>query len=262
MSSSLPLSLRIAGIQPWKIFLALTVLLNLVVVLALFTLPTYRSEATAFGVLTTLCLYLLYRFVFSASYFHHWQLIGIVYGTSWKVYLLALMILLGGISSFHLFVYLPAWMNWSWTAQLLDLQGSLLFLPAQAVSDHAGWSAYFLMMVFWFSLLLLLPEFAYLEEKSFRYGKTAWLSIVFNSIVFGLLHFIFAGIPFTMTLYLILLGFCFALFYRYHYRTSCQRSVGEELSHQLALKMSTRLHTLHNALIVSGGTLFYFLQSL
>ena len=210
----------------------------------------------AFCVLVTMLLYLLYRFVFSSQYRHHWQLLRIVYVSSWKVYLLAVALLLAGIIYFYLLDYPPKWMSWSWTADLLNIQRSIMLLPISVMNAHSGWTFTFLTLFFAATLLLLLPEFAYLEEKTFRYNVTHWLSIVYKSIVFGLLHFALAGVPLSVTMYLILLGFCFALYYRYHFWHARHESLSQDIAHYRALKMSTRLHTIHNAIIVLATTLY------
>ena len=254
---SFPLPLRIVGILPWKIFLFFTVFLNAALQLSLLYYPGYQLKGMAFCVLATMLLYLLYRFVFSSQYRHHRQLLRIVYASSWKVYLLAVALLLAGISCFHLFEYLPGWMSWSWTNQLFDIQGSIMLLPISVLNAHTGWSFNFLTLAFSGTLLLLLPEFAYLEEKTFRYNITHWLSIVYKSIVFGLLHFALAGVPLSVTMYLILLGFCFALYYRYHFWQARHESLSQDIAHHRALKMSTRLHTIHNAIIVLATTLYF-----
>lgn len=110
-------------------------------------------------------------------------------------------------------------------------------------------------------MFILLPHWAFFEEKMFRQGRNKWKQVPLTSLVFGLIHMV-VGVPLTAGLALAIPGAIFHAYYIFSYKRfiknpRVEKSIdgmtmeAENIAEAVATLKATSLHTIYNSFIIS-----------
>lgn len=109
------------------------------------------------------------------------------------------------------------------------------------------------------ALVAAVPFFARLEEQLFRKGHADWPKIAWQSIKFGLVHCVFAGVPLFAGLALIVPG----MFYGWKYKIMYDRltnTLGHDAAAEEATLESTVYHVTFNYMALAVGVIVLHLH--
>ena len=109
-------------------------------------------------------------------------------------------------------------------------------------------------------MFLLLPHWAFLEEKLFRQGRANWKQVPLTSLIFGLFHMI-VGVPLTAGLALAIPGAIFHAYYIITYKRFLKNPKidkhldgfemkADSLAEVIATLKATSLHTIYNSFLI------------
>jgi len=147
--------------------------------------------------------------------------------------------------------YIPGF-NYGWINFFFHGEaGHVLIKPIIEESKSNNALSHLMVFIFFIALALVLPFLAHNEEKIFRQGCNDWSSITRQSIKFGLVHCVFAGVPLAAGIALIIPGF----FFGFKYKGAFERNVEIMDSGQAAeeaLMESTTYHTMYNMILISS----------
>jgi len=144
-------------------------------------------------------------------------------------------------------IYLPA-LNWGWFSLISPGGGNVLIAPVLAGATSKSLLIRDLVILFFGAFLIVAPFLAKSEENLFRRGHHDWASIARQSVKFGLVHLV-VGVPLTVTIALIGVGFFFGHKYRAMYRKALTRFPAA-YAEELAVFESTCYHSLYNSIIL------------
>lgn len=171
-------------------------------------------ETVIIAVKCLIVTYMVYSVGKSAFLESSWQFTkDILKNFSVKMFIVVFFgIILVISSSLVLYEYVP-FLRWSWTQYFFDNSINIAFAPTHtgnAVLDKIIGIPFILL------LLIAIPKFAYGEEKVFREGTLRHFSILWKSLIFGLIHCV-VGIPLSAGFSLVIAGLLYAYIYRYSY---------------------------------------------
>lgn len=137
-----------------------------------------------------------------------------------------------------------SFLSYGWTYLLYGTNKSILF----SSFDLENINIYSIlgMLILCFTLIVLIPHFAFYEESVFRKNVFNLKLRIKNSIIFGIVHCIM-GISIGTGLALAIPGFFYSYIYYKSFKTSTFNSI--ELKKNEALNKAILYHTLMNTLI-------------
>ena len=171
-------------------------------------------------------------------------------------YLWAFILFLGVVSVMIplSLINLPKILTFSWL-QLIGSNGkNLIASPSSGPIENP--LSFFLLILFYISLIFFLPYLAKLEEIAFRSMKFELKDRIFSSVKFGFIHMI-VGVPVIVAIVLSFIGFVFSI----KYVRSVEKSIKkyedspnefpyEKISED-AIDDTTSLHTKYNFILIS-----------
>lgn len=141
------------------------------------------------------------------------------------------------------------WFSKGWMHLIYPTGGNVLLSPAmlaqggELLPKIAG-------LAFLAVLVIAVPFIAHIEEDIFRrHTTTSRWHYHADSVGFGLIHSLLAGVPICVGLALSLVGYYYASVYGGAYRGIVAR-VGHEAAEEEALLVSTAAHTTYNTILL------------
>ena len=139
-------------------------------------------------------------------------------------------------------------LKYGWLSLFYEGGGNMLLRPIQEASMSESGLLRALPVLFVIALLTILPFLAQAEEEVFRQGHEDLGDILWQSLMFGLMHCL-VGVPLAFGIALTLTG----LFCAYHYNRELNRRIrgmGRSEAEHDAVMASTVAHTMLNAIAV------------
>ncbi len=142
----------------------------------------------------------------------------------------------------------------SWLSVFFNKRGSLIFSSVDT-NNLTSLEFVFPLLLVVLLLLFLLPQITNLEEIAFRHKKLKHKERIYNSFVFGAIHFI-VGINILCILLLVFFGYYLSIIYTLSFSTYLidpKHTLANDLENKAekhALFIATVYHTCWNALIL------------
>lgn len=172
----------------------------------------------------------------------------------WRFFeLFALQIMVITVAVLLLF-FVPV-LRLGWWMVIFTIPVNVAMLPVSVGMTSTIFLVQLSGLLFILILVLLLPRWAQLEERQYRYGYDSWGMISIQSLKFGLVHCLYMGVPLGVGLALSLGG----LYFGYKYKRALERNLVTKryrTARHLAMLESAKYHAWYNIMLAFYAAMF------